>query len=79
MSTYDLVLSEIGVIRAGKNLSDTNITKDSILLSESLGMDSLDLATLVVCLEEKTGYDPFRSGFVMFHTVGELVDLFTIS
>jgi len=76
VNTRDLVLSEIAEIRAGKGLPPTNITTDDLLLGEALGLDSLDLATLVVSLEEKTGRDPFRAGFVMFRTVSELTELF---
>lgn len=77
VNARDLVLTEIAEIRAGKSLPLTNITMDDLLLGEGLGLDSLDLATLVVSLEEKTGRDPFRAGFVMFQTVGELTDLFS--
>jgi len=39
-------------------------------------MDSLDLATLIVCLEMRLEYDPFCQGFKTFNTLGELVDLY---
>jgi acyl carrier protein len=39
-------------------------------------MDSLDLAVLVVELEERIGKDPFKDGFVNFRTAGELADLY---
>jgi acyl carrier protein len=42
----------------------------------SLGIDSLDLAGLVVDLQTSTGLDPFAAGFVNFRTAGELADLF---
>lgn len=72
----ELVLTEISKIRVGKGLPDLQITRETVLLGEGLGLDSLDLATLVVSLQEKTQTDPFRSGFIMFRTVGELIDLF---
>jgi len=75
----ELVMAEIAEIRTGKDLPPTDINMDDLVLGEALGLDSLDLATLVVSLEEKTGRDPFRTGFVMFRTVGELADLFTAS
>jgi acyl carrier protein len=73
----ELVLAEISEIRVTKGLADILIGPESVLLSDDLGLDSLDLATLIVSLQEKTQLDPFRSGFIMFRTVGELVDLFS--
>jgi len=48
---------------------------NSRILSD-LGLDSLNLALLIVKLEERTGRDPFRDGFQNFQTVGELVTLY---
>ena len=48
---------------------------DRFLLSD-LDPDSLNLALLIVKLEERTGRDPFRLGFENFETVGELVALY---
>ena len=45
-------------------------------LSDDSPLDSLDLATLIVTLEEETGLDPFRDGFVEFRTIGELAALY---
>jgi acyl carrier protein len=49
---------------------------DMALLGGEIGIDSLDLATLVVELEERTGKDPFHDGFRNFTTVGELASLY---
>lgn len=46
------------------------------LLGGDLPIDSLDLATLVRELEDVTGHDPFREGFINFRTVGELAQLY---
>ena len=46
------------------------------LLGGYLPIDSLDLATLVRELEDVTGHDPFREGFINFRTVGELAQLY---
>jgi acyl carrier protein len=46
------------------------------LLSGDLGIDSLDLATMVRELEEIVGHDPFKDGFVDFRTAGELAKLY---
>jgi acyl carrier protein len=42
----------------------------------TLQLDSLDLAVLVVGLEQKLGIDPFRAGARPVQTVGELVELY---
>jgi acyl carrier protein len=73
----EFVSIEITQIRKSKGLPDVGIIQESVLLGQNLGLDSLDLATLIVTLQEKTRHDPFRSGFVMFRTVGELVNLFS--
>jgi acyl carrier protein len=52
------------------------IGEDSSLVDGSIGIDSLDLAVVVVRLQEKTGKDPFSQGFVGFSTVRQLVDLY---
>jgi len=77
MSATELVFAELTDLRAAKGLGDADISRESVLLGEELGLDSLDLATLVVTLEERSGLRPFESGFVMFRTVGELIDLFS--
>ena len=46
------------------------------LLGGDLPIDSLDLATLVRELEDVTGHDPFRDGFIDFKTVGELAKMY---
>lgn len=77
MSTFDLVVTELHALQQAKGMLGGAINASSVLLGEDLGIDSLDLATLIVNLEEKTGLHPFEEGFVMFRTVGDLVALFT--
>lgn len=79
MDAQELVLSELQSIRLSKGLAPIHIDDKSILLGGELGLDSLDLATLVVTLEELTGMSPFSAGFVMFKTVGDLSALFSKS
>lgn len=52
------------------------IAESTMLLGGGLPIDSLDLATLIVELEEITGYDPFHAGFIEFRTAGELSRLY---
>jgi acyl carrier protein len=49
---------------------------DGDTLTGTIGLDSLDLAVLVVGLEQELGVDPFRSGARAVQTVGELVELY---
>lgn len=46
-------------------------------LSEKIGLDSLDLAQVVVLLEQRFGVDPFRKPGVVVRTFGDLVKVFT--
>ena len=52
------------------------ITPEVELLGGDLPIDSLDLASLVRELEDITGHDPFKDGFVDFRTAGELARLY---
>ena len=49
---------------------------DSDTLTGELGLDSLDLAVLVVSLEKSLGVDPFRDGSVTARTLGELAAVY---
>jgi acyl carrier protein len=49
---------------------------DSDTLTGTLGLDSLDLAVVVVRLEQRLGCDPFRDGRPLVATFGELVALY---
>lgn len=73
----DFVFSELQKLRLSKGLPELQFQLDEILLSDNIGIDSLDLAILVISLEEATGLQPFQNGFVMFETVGELITLFS--
>lgn len=74
--SLDLLRAELTQILTDKEAPLGPINADTVLLGGPLDIDSLDLATLVVALEEKTGLQPFREGFVLFHTAGELAALF---
>ena len=76
MNALNLIREELTQILTDKGASTGDINADMPLLSGPLEIDSLDLATLVVILEEKTGLTPFADGFVLFHTAGELAILF---
>ena len=76
MSALDLIRAELTQILTDKGSPLGGVAADTALLNGPLDIDSLDLATLVVTLEEKTGRTPFANGFVLFHTAGELAQLF---
>lgn len=61
---------------ADKGLGEVTISGSTELLGGDVGIDSLDLATLVRELEEFTGFDPFASGFIDFQTAGQLAKLY---
>jgi len=60
-----------------KGMTAPPVSGNSVLLDSNIGIDSLDLAAIVVQLTEKTGKDPFANGFIEFQTVGELAGLYT--
>jgi acyl carrier protein len=62
--------------RAQNSLGPMEIGAEDRMLGDSLGIDSLDLAAIVVELEERTGRDPFANGIVNFQTAGALADLY---
>ncbi len=51
--------------------------QDSDALTGEIGLDSLDLAVLVVSLEKEFGVDPFRDGSATARTLGDLVDVYS--
>ncbi|MBP2315843.1 acyl carrier protein [Azospirillum soli] len=71
-----LIAEELAHIAADKGETLPAIDPDSAFLGGDLPIDSLDLATLLVVLEQRTGQDPFRAGFIQFNTVGELAALY---
>ena len=52
---------------------------DNDTLQGSLGLDSLDLAVLVVRVEQQLGFDPFRDGGGLVTTFAQLVDRYESS
>lgn len=56
--------------------SPPHVEAGSRLLGGELPIDSLDLATIVIELQQLTGKDPFANGFINFQTVSELAELY---
>ena len=63
-------------IMTAKGLEATRLADDTVLLGGSLGIDSLDLAALVVNLTQISQKDPFAEGFSEFRTARELIRLY---
>lgn len=76
MTPLDRVIEETARIIRDKGEDVPVLGPDTVFLGGDLPFDSLDLATLVVVLEQKTGRDPFREGFRQFRTLGELAALY---
>ncbi|MDQ2106403.1 phosphopantetheine-binding protein [Azospirillum isscasi] len=75
-SILALIAEELARIAADKGETLPALGPGTRFLGGELPIDSLDLATLLVVLEQRTGQDPFRAGFVQFNTVGELAALY---
>jgi acyl carrier protein len=71
-----LIVEETARILQEKGATVPALNPGIAFLGGSMDFDSLDLATLIVALEERTGADPFRSGFKDFTTLGELASLY---
>jgi acyl carrier protein len=59
----------------GRADKDTDITLDTPLFADGLGLDSLQTAELSVMLEDEVGRDPFSDGLLPA-TVGEILDFY---
>ena len=66
-----------------KVLTDSGRSKcafaDAATLTGDLGLDSLDLAVLVVTLEQRLGVDPFRDTTANARTLGDLVSVYNMA
>ena len=76
MAPRETVLSTIIQVCADKGKAPASLSDDDILGDEGLGLDSLDMATIISELDAKLHIDPFANGAPGFRTVGELVRLF---
>ena len=77
MAIQSLIIEKTRAILADKGeRTALEVDANTRFLGAELPFDSLDLATLIVTLEEETGLDPFRAGFRDFATVGDLAALY---
>lgn len=68
------IVTRLQQLAKDKGLPTPSLSEGSALLNGSI--DSLDLAALVVELQEKTSRDPFEHGIVPFESVSELAGLY---
>lgn len=73
---FGVIVEELARIVRDKGAVLPPVDDDTVFLGGILPIDSLDLATLLLCLERRTGRDPFRAGFRQFRTIGELAELY---
>lgn len=70
------VIEQINEIFRNKGKSPPQIMKDT-KIDDSMGLDSLDFAELVVRLEHFYGHDPFSSGKnIVVRTIADLASLY---
>lgn len=76
-SSFDIIVQIIQSKLKEKGLVACEIFPESQLLGGSIPIDSLDLATIIVEIEENITIRPFEEGFINFQTVGELAALYS--
>jgi acyl carrier protein len=68
------IIQRLEQLAKDKGLPPPAMSENSSLLNGSI--DSLDLAALVVELQQMTSRDPFKDGIVTFDSVDELAGLY---
>jgi acyl carrier protein len=76
VSTKNLIADRIRRLCADRGLPCHELTDDTPLLDGGLGLDSLDMATLVAELERELGKDPFAVEIPSFRTFGDFLALY---
>lgn len=71
----DLTIETIREVLQQNGRKETSLQPETDILGET-SLDSLDLAQVIILLQEKTGKDPFSKGFINFKTVQELAALY---
>ena len=76
MTTYDIVAQTIRTILSERNDPVPELKPETPISAS--GLDSLDVASLVVRLEEQFGVDPFQADNLEQYprTLGEMADLY---
>lgn len=61
------------LVRANKT---PDVSPDTLLFADGIGLDSLETAELSSMLEDDLGSDPFSEG-ILAQTVGEILDFYS--
>lgn len=72
----ETVFQLIRQMLSDKGQARSTIQESDLLGDQGLGLDSLDIATLVAQLDAKLNKDPFAEGTPRFRTVGEFMRLY---
>jgi acyl carrier protein len=59
-----------------KGRREPELGADTVLLGGQLGIDSLDLAVVVIRMGELAAKEPFENGFIDFRTIGDMAELY---
>jgi acyl carrier protein len=73
----NLICQRLQEAAAARGAGRIEVNGETAILGGTLPVDSLDLAAIVVELENVTGRDPFRDGFINFRTVGQLARMYS--
>jgi acyl carrier protein len=75
-ATLDRVLVQIRAVYENKGVTPPALSPSSVL-GQEIGLESLDLAEIVVRLENEFGFDPFAEGVPEgVRTIGDLTNLY---
>lgn len=73
---YALITKSVSDRLKEKGVVGADLKSETTLLGGELPLDSLDLATILIEMQEQVGQDPFASGFMEFRTIGDLVKIY---
>jgi acyl carrier protein len=68
------IIERLQQVLKDRGIPQASFSENSSLLNGTI--DSLDLAALVVELQQKTNKDPFKQGIISFESVGDLAALY---
>ena len=76
MNPREIILSTLRQVLDNKGDAKKTISGRSVMGPGGLGLDSLDMATLVSMLDAKLKKDPFANGAASFKTVEDFIRLY---
>lgn len=76
MNEQATIYAAIARVLDEKGVAVPELSHSTKLGADGLGLDSLDMATVVADLDGLLGKDPFATGTASFLTLGELVALY---